>query len=407
MSLPELPKFRYRQPRMDYVEDVEQYVPGGYHPVDIDDVIGTDDKRYIVIHKLGFGGFSTVWLVRSCQDMRYFALKILRADVTNANELRILQHLKGLGSDHPNVVSLYDSFQIEGPNGSHHCLVFPALGPSLYNLSVAENLSGPVRHRVCQQIASGMAFLHQQGICHGDLTISNIVFELPDIRFMSPTGLCQLLGPIKAEKLRLPNGSYSPHAPKQVVQRPDLSGLDLSLLVNVRIVDFGQAFFANQPPTSLGIPIQCFPPEVCFGLPPSAGSDIWDLACVLYQVHGIAYLFPVFFPIFGILMGTIVGMLGPLPPRWKGRFMFDEYGYRERGQLKNVDRKEPPWWFEDQALEESMNARLFKSAPHLSAPQREEFAQLLLEMLAYEPEKRLSAINAVQRLKSAAFLDDN
>lgn len=148
MSRPETPEFRYRQPRIDHVEDVEKYVPGGYHPVDIGDVIGTDDKRYVVIHKLGFGGFSTVWLVRSCRDPRCFALKILRADLTDVNELRILQYLKDVGPGHPNVVTLYDSFKVKGPNGEHHCLFFPVLGPSLHNLDIAKNLSGLVRHRV-------------------------------------------------------------------------------------------------------------------------------------------------------------------------------------------------------------------------------------------------------------------
>ncbi|TGJ79818.1 hypothetical protein E0Z10_g8936 [Xylaria hypoxylon] len=405
MSRSSTPEFYYRQPRIDHVENVEKYVPGGYYPVDIGDRIGTNDKRFVVLHKLGFGGFSTVWLVRSCRDMRYFALKILCADVTDTNELRILQHLKSVGPRHLNIVTLYDSFKVKSPNGEHHCFLFPALGPSLRNLDVAKDLSGPVRHRVCQQVASGMAFLHEQGICHGDLTMSNVVFELPDIRFMSPTKLYQLLGPIKAEKLILANGSFSLHGPKRVIQTPDLSSLDRSLLLNIQIVDFGEAFFANQPPPSLGIPIQYFPPELCFGLPPSVGSDIWHLACVLYEIHGRSYLFPAFFPIFEILIGTIVRILGPLPSYWKGRFKFDIYGYEEEGREKNEE--EPSWWFEDRTLQKSMNARLSEQAPHLSTAQRGEFAQLLLDMLAYEPEKRLLAVDAVQRLNSATFLNIN
>jgi serine/threonine-protein kinase SRPK3 len=60
---------------MDHVENVEKYAQDCYHPLDIGDVIGTNDKRYVVILnlKLSFGGFSTAWLVPSC---RYFALKI-------------------------------------------------------------------------------------------------------------------------------------------------------------------------------------------------------------------------------------------------------------------------------------------------------------------------------------------
>lgn len=163
-----LPPFRYRQPDLDYVEDVEKYVPGGYHPVDIGDVIGTGDQRYEVLHKLGYGGFSTVWLVRSYGDMpSYFALKILCADIHDFEELSVLQHLQKSAGTHPNVMALHDSFKVSGANGEHHCLVFPVLGPSLRTHKIVDALPGPARYQVCCQVASAIAFLHGHGICHG------------------------------------------------------------------------------------------------------------------------------------------------------------------------------------------------------------------------------------------------
>ncbi|KAI0112425.1 kinase domain-containing protein [Nemania sp. FL0031] len=397
--------FRYCQPCLDDVEDVERYVPGGYHPVEIGDKIGKDAKQFVVVHKLGFGGFSTVWLVRSCLDMRYFALKILCADAPNTNELRILEHLKSTGARHPNVVTLHDSFKVTGPNGEHHCFLFPVLGPNVRNWNLNKDIPGSLRHRVCQQAASGIAFLHEHGICHGDLTMSNIVFELPDIQTMSLAKLYQLFGPIETEELTLANGEFSPHGPEYVVQTPSLSGLDQALLLNIQIIDLGVAFFADQPPQSLGIPFQYFPPELCFGDRPSMSSDIWHLACVLYELHGKAFLFPGAFPIFEIVIGTIIGRLGSLPSVWKGRFKFEVYGYEEEGQEKV--EKEPSWWFGVRNLEISINARLSEKATHLSPAQQGEFAQLLLDMLVYEPEKRLEAAGVVQRLNSTTFLDIN
>jgi serine/threonine-protein kinase SRPK3 len=43
-------------------EDRKDYRKGGYHPVQIGEKY--KDGRYIVIRKLGWGHFSTVWLVR-------------------------------------------------------------------------------------------------------------------------------------------------------------------------------------------------------------------------------------------------------------------------------------------------------------------------------------------------------
>src|SRR5690349_2939382 len=43
------------------VEKLERYRPGGYHPVTIGEQLG---GRYSIVHKLGFGGYSTIWLAR-------------------------------------------------------------------------------------------------------------------------------------------------------------------------------------------------------------------------------------------------------------------------------------------------------------------------------------------------------
>ena len=43
-------------------EDWEDYCKGGYHPVHIGDTFS--DGRYVVVRKLGWGHFSTVWLAK-------------------------------------------------------------------------------------------------------------------------------------------------------------------------------------------------------------------------------------------------------------------------------------------------------------------------------------------------------
>lgn len=43
-------------------EDFHAYSLGGFHPVTLGDTL--KDGRYEIQHKLGWGGFSTVWLAR-------------------------------------------------------------------------------------------------------------------------------------------------------------------------------------------------------------------------------------------------------------------------------------------------------------------------------------------------------
>lgn len=49
-------------------EPAYRYRPGGYHPVHLGDTLSED--RYKILHKLGWGGYSTVW---AAQDQRSVA----------------------------------------------------------------------------------------------------------------------------------------------------------------------------------------------------------------------------------------------------------------------------------------------------------------------------------------------
>jgi serine/threonine protein kinase len=40
-------------------EPLKYYIPGGYHPISLGDVF---QHRYKIVRKLGWGGYSTVWL---------------------------------------------------------------------------------------------------------------------------------------------------------------------------------------------------------------------------------------------------------------------------------------------------------------------------------------------------------
>ena len=163
---------KYQPGVVDNVEDLEQYKVGGFHPIHIGDTL--DSGRYRVVHKLGFGGFATVWLGRDQDLNRYVALKILVADFSkDCSELKMLLHLKENSANHAGrkyVASLIDHFWIEGPNGSHICLVSPVAGPSISAFSQHQpqaRLEAPVAQKLALQVTQGLAFLHSIGVGHG------------------------------------------------------------------------------------------------------------------------------------------------------------------------------------------------------------------------------------------------
>lgn len=129
-----LPECKFNPAGIDDCEDIEQYEPGGFHPVSLDEEY--DGNRYKVVHKLGSGGFSTVWLARDLQAQRYVGLKFIIAAELQGYDARssAITDDPVLASSEL-VVNTERRFWVDGPNGRHLCLVLPLVGPNLATLS--------------------------------------------------------------------------------------------------------------------------------------------------------------------------------------------------------------------------------------------------------------------------------
>jgi serine/threonine-protein kinase SRPK3 len=133
---------------MSTLENFGNYKLGGYHPIEIGDEL--HNGWYRILHRLGYGSYSTVWLALNQRfDMeseprsRHVAIKVLIANASDAKYdgsiMRYLQLHKPSRASENNemtdgrafVVSLLDEFEIHGPNGLHRCIVTEVLGPSV------------------------------------------------------------------------------------------------------------------------------------------------------------------------------------------------------------------------------------------------------------------------------------
>jgi len=184
--------FRVRYPRLDNIEDLEKYRPGGYHPVSIGDVFAKG--RYKVVHKLGFGGSSTIWLARE-QCSGWFrkdlgslvTLKVMSAEQSSkpTSEIPDLYVPKALEKfcrtmHHPGRERLLftkDHFLHKGPNGSHLCLISPVAGPSLSSMLEcpgrvlgSRRLRADLARKAALQVATAVDLLHSAGVVHGGVS---------------------------------------------------------------------------------------------------------------------------------------------------------------------------------------------------------------------------------------------
>ncbi|KAK5999144.1 Protein kinase dsk1 [Cladobotryum mycophilum] len=171
-------------------EDSEDYCKGGYHPVQIGEKF--KDGKYTVVRKLGWGHFSTVWLSRDNTNSKHVALKVVRSAAhyteTAIDEIKLLNKIVQANPNHPgrkHVVSLLDSFEHKGPNGTHVCMVFEVLGENLLGLIKRWNHRGipmPLVKQITKQVLLGLDYLHREcGIIHTDLKPENVLIEIGDV----------------------------------------------------------------------------------------------------------------------------------------------------------------------------------------------------------------------------------
>jgi len=105
------------------VEILERYCHRRFHPITIGDHL---HGRYRIVHKLGFGAYSTVWLARDERADRYVAIKIAIAQAT-AGDSQESTIVRSLGDKvHPwkhLILPTLDEFFLTGPNGNNQCIV--------------------------------------------------------------------------------------------------------------------------------------------------------------------------------------------------------------------------------------------------------------------------------------------
>ena len=196
--------------------------------------------RYRVERELGRGGMATVYLAQDLRHDRPVALKVLNPDLSALlggerfhQEIRVTARLR-----HPHILPLYDSGEADGAL----YYVMPLVeGESLRARMEREPpLSVEEAVRLAREVADALGYAHEHGVIHRDIKPENILLE---------------------------NG-------------------------RALVVDFGIARAAatgsdprlTRAGLSLGTPLY-MSPEQASGDPDADGrSDIYSLACVLYEM---------------------------------------------------------------------------------------------------------------------------
>ncbi|KAF1732841.1 Serine/threonine-protein kinase spk-1 [Beauveria bassiana] len=373
---------------VDRVERLDKYTPGGFHPVLVGDRI---HNRYEVIDKLGYGGWSTVWLVHDSHMQRYLALKVGIAD-SLPREVPILRALsaqpkaQNLGFD--SIPHLLDEFTVSGPNGSHPCYTTALALCNLRECSSSRLFYLDVARAMAYELVLAVAYVHSQNFVHGVHSQSSIdKVSIPQFR--------KEYGEPESYKVERRDGQpLTPNVPS-IVTVPLYMGKKAKefTLRDARIIlsDFGESY---SPGTDVRLgknchtPVDFRPPEAHFepDTPLSFSADIWSLATAIWDIVGMRALFSSAFYSDKQVMCQIVDIIGPLPDHWYENWKDRDEFFDRDGQPKESRHVWPE-------IGQAFRNRVQKfrgeaNMVELCVEEEAAFLDMMKRMLKYRPEER-------------------
>ncbi|KAG6226044.1 hypothetical protein E4U25_008116 [Claviceps purpurea] len=356
-------------------ETLPNYATSQYYPVTIGEIFRA---RYQVVGKLGFGTTSTVWLARDLSERRHVALKLYIGSGSMVrsldNEINAYKRIENSSIKHPGrsaVRALLDSFHVDGPHGSHQCLVHPPLWDSVFGFrhrNPMRRFPGQIMAIVLERLFQALDLLHQEcHIAHTDIQESNMLLGADE----------SVLREFEQEELNNPCPRKELEG-KTVYQSRELKqAKNFDALV---LCDFGSAMHLDD-----GIarrediqPDVYRAPEVVLGIPWTSSVDIWNVGCMIWDCFQGGHLFTGHDPELKTYRGRahlaeMIALLGPPPPSILARASF-----RSK-------------FFSDSGISIPESRPLEQRESVLEGEDRDCFLRFMKKMLQWEPEKRSSA----------------
>ncbi|KAF5582802.1 SRPK2 bound unphosphorylated [Fusarium pseudocircinatum] len=379
------PSVRYKY--LEEVEVLEDYRPGGYHPVQINDTLHHD--RYQIVHKLGHGTFSTAWLALDRNSSTYVAVKVGTSDA-DKGEVGILSKLAMADTDETMIPQVLDSFIVKGPNGSHPCLVTTPARCSLIDTKDASD-SGlfqlDVARSLAVQVIKAVAHVHSRGYAHG-ASLNNLSIDQLYAKFGAPTlePIVRLDGSVEPLPTDVPS-----HAVLPVwlgLPSDDISLCDAKLLLS----DFGVAFRpADKTKCESNAPLVVRPPEPYFEptMPLTFESDIWSPSCLIFELFAHRSLIDGIIACQDDITAQQVHLQGIPPPEWWDKWDKRSKWFDNKGQALSNERDIWSWdrrfkqWIQEPRKSEGMET--------LNSEEAAALLDLLRRMLAWKHENRPQA----------------
>ncbi|RJE23451.1 Protein kinase domain protein [Aspergillus sclerotialis] len=365
------------------VEDQHRYRPGGYLSLKIGDDL--DKGRYRLVDKLGYGGYSTIWLARDLQRAKYVAVKVITANSsTRTPETSLAYSLRNSAPVPGSEIlpPLFNDFWVTGPNGKHRCIVTPPARMSLFDAREASTIGlfrPKVARSIIAQLIRGVAFLQSRYYIH----LGNILVQFP-----TTSELYERFGEPQSEAVVHLDGKPLSNSVPARVFIPGWFGVRSDDIVpgedKIILSDFGESFnphktvssprrlfLSSSHPRPDSLTIRSPLPRIFGHLPVLSGRFLANGLCLR-----------LFFATPDRVTAEQVETLGVLPPEWWEKWSRRLEWFNEDGTLNLEKTSRAPMACEPRAE---------VGLEPVTEKERRDFKAMLLSMLAFRPNERATA----------------
>jgi serine/threonine protein kinase len=145
------------------------------------------DNRYILLHKIGTGGFASVWLSYYMNDPKkqyYYAIKIQNPEYYKEGKLEVDTFLKISNIKSEYLINMIEHFKFKPLQSKQYaiCMVFELMACSVYQLirrgKYKKGLPPEIVYNISLQIIRGVKDIHNKlKMIHTDIKPENILIK--------------------------------------------------------------------------------------------------------------------------------------------------------------------------------------------------------------------------------------
>ncbi|PYI03273.1 kinase-like protein [Aspergillus sclerotiicarbonarius CBS 121057] len=365
-----------------YKYDPEE-TPDTFYPICLGEVL---NERYLIEHKAGHGGGSTVWMAHDLQAQKDVALKVMALGEWGGNDIRIQDEIIQTVPDTSHLVIYRESFFIPGDHGHHRVLVFPLMGPCIDRF-ILHRMPVATRMSAARQLLEALENLHQAGIVHRDLNEANCMWGMVPLHNLSRSAKYETLG--RPVKQIIPEVKLWKQGERvQSMEVPEDLRTD-----DFYLGDFGLAKKLHDPVTQRGYPpMRSCSPERLHGKDPSFACDMWSYMVLFSKLY--LRFEPFLDCYYGGVIHVITRCLGPLPEQWKGLYIYSN------GRDSWYDQSQKP------IQDESLALLIARRRPDADPIERQHMLSVMSKVFTYYPEKRPTATQLLHDPSFRAIMDN-